>query len=61
VLSHAVAAGVLSSVVPYAADLTALRFIPRCFFGVFMSVHPVLTAIVGMVVLEQRLAGHEPR
>jgi inner membrane transporter RhtA len=58
-LGHAVAAGVLSSVVPYAADLTALRFVPARFFGVFMSVHPVLAALVGTVVLGQRLAGHE--
>ena len=41
-LVYAVAAGVLSSVVPYAADLTALRFVPARFFGVFMSCHPVL-------------------
>jgi len=58
-LVYAVAAGVLSSVVPYAADLTALRFVPQRFFGVFMSVHPVLAAVVGMVLLGQRLAGHE--
>jgi inner membrane transporter RhtA len=58
-LAYAVAAGVLSSVVPYAADLTALRFVPQRFFGVFMSVHPVLAAVVGMVLLSQRLAAHE--
>jgi inner membrane transporter RhtA len=58
-LAHAVAAGVLSSVVPYAADLVALRSVPPRFFGVFMSVHPVLAALVGTVVLGQVLAGHE--
>ncbi|WP_199506210.1 DMT family transporter [Geodermatophilus sp. TF02-6] len=58
-MAYAVAAGVLSSVVPYAADLTALRFVPQRFFGVFMSVHPVLAALVGMVLLGQLLAGHE--
>jgi inner membrane transporter RhtA len=58
-LAYAVAAGVLSSVVPYAADLTALRFVPQRFFGVFMSVHPVLAAVVGLVLLGQRLALHE--
>lgn len=58
-LGHAVAAGVLSSVVPYAADLTALRYVPPRFFGVFMSVHPVLAALVGTVLLGQALAGHE--
>ena len=58
-LTYAVAAGVLSSVVPYAADLTALRVVPQRFFGVFMSVHPVLAALVGTVLLGQLLAAHE--
>jgi inner membrane transporter RhtA len=55
----AVAAGVLSSVVPYAADLTALRSVPPRFFGVFMSVHPVLAALAGIVLLDQFLGLHE--
>jgi inner membrane transporter RhtA len=58
-LGYAVATGVLASVVPYAADLTALRFVPPRAFGVFMSVHPVLAALVGMVLLGQLLAAHE--
>lgn len=58
-LGYAIAAGVLSSVVPYAADLIALRFVPQRFFGVFMSVHPVLAALVGVVLLHQFLAVHE--
>jgi inner membrane transporter RhtA len=58
-LGYALAAGVLSSVVPYAADLTALRFVPPRFFGVFMSTHPVLAALVGMVMLGQAVAAHE--
>ncbi len=58
-LGYALAAGVLSSVVPYAADLTALRFVPPRFFGVFMSTHPVLAALVGTVLLNQALAVHE--
>ncbi len=45
-LLYAVAAGLLSSVVPYAADLTALRFVPTRLFGVFMSTHPVLAAVI---------------
>jgi len=56
---YAVAAGVLASVVPYAADLIALRFVPARFFGVFMSVHPVLAALVGTVLLGQVLVLHE--
>jgi len=58
-MGYAIAAGVLSSVVPYAADLIALRFVPQRFFGVFMSVHPVLAALVGVVLLDQVLAVHE--
>ncbi|HEV7187949.1 MAG TPA: EamA family transporter, partial [Blastococcus sp.] len=56
---YAVSAGVLASVVPYAADLIALRFVPARFFGVFMSVHPVLAALVGTVLLGQVLRLHE--
>jgi inner membrane transporter RhtA len=58
-VGEAVAAGVLSSVVPYAADLVALRFVPQRLFGVVMSVHPVFAALVGLVLLHQVLAGHE--
>ncbi|NUT35946.1 MAG: EamA family transporter, partial [Hamadaea sp.] len=55
---YAVGAGVLSSVVPYAADLVALRRVPAQFFGVVMSVHPVLAALAGLVLLGQVLALH---
>jgi inner membrane transporter RhtA len=56
---YAVAAGVLSSVIPYAADLIALRTVPPRFFGLFMSVHPVLAALAGLVFLGQWLRPHE--
>ena len=49
------AAGLLSSVVPFLVDMLALRKVPTQFFGVFMSVHPVMAALVGWVVLHQRL------
>ncbi|WIX77645.1 EamA family transporter [Amycolatopsis carbonis] len=54
-LGAALAAGVLSSALPFLADLLALRRVPARFFGVFMSVNPVLAALVGEVVLHQRL------
>ena len=54
-LACALAAGVLSSAVPFLADLLALRRVPANFFGIFMSVNPVLAAVVGMVVLDQQL------
>ncbi|MEU6843364.1 EamA family transporter [Streptomyces sp. NPDC046716] len=54
-LGCALAAGVLSSAVPFLADLLALRRVPAAFFGVFMSVNPVFAALVGLVVLGQHL------
>lgn len=58
-LLYAVGAGVLSSVVPYAADLIALRRVPARYFGVVMSVHPVFAALAGLILLGQMLAPHE--
>jgi inner membrane transporter RhtA len=54
-LGFAAAAGVLSSAVPFLADLLALRRVPARFFGVFMSVNPVLAALVGLAILDQSL------
>jgi inner membrane transporter RhtA len=58
-IAYAVAAGVFSSVVPYAADFVALRRVPAPFFGLFMSVHPVLAALAGLLLLGQALDLHE--
>lgn len=58
-LGFAVVAGLLSSAVPYAGDLVVLRHVPPRVFGVFMSMHPVLAALVGTVMLGQLLDGHE--
>ncbi|MFJ3903040.1 EamA family transporter [Streptomyces sp. NPDC090025] len=54
-LGYAVAAGVLSSAVPYLVDLLTLRQVPAAAFGLFMSVNPVLAAFVGWTGLGQRL------
>lgn len=54
-LACAATAGILSSAVPFLADLLALRRVDARFFGIFMSVNPVLAALVGMVVLGQSL------
>ncbi|MER6695317.1 EamA family transporter, partial [Streptomyces minutiscleroticus] len=54
-LGYAVAAGVLSSAVPYLADLVTLRRVPAPAFGLFMSVNPVLAAVVGWLGLGQGL------
>jgi inner membrane transporter RhtA len=54
-LLSAAAAGVLSSAVPMIADLWSLRRVPAQFFGLFMSINPVIAAVVGLVVLGQSL------
>ncbi|MEU8617897.1 EamA family transporter [Streptomyces sp. NPDC048623] len=54
-LACAVAAGVLSTAVPYLVDLFTLRHVPPAAFGLFMSVNPVLAALVGWIGLGQRL------
>ncbi|MGW0683950.1 EamA family transporter [Streptomyces sp. NPDC002754] len=51
----ALAAGVLSSAVPFLSDLLALRRVPARFFGIFMSVNPVFAALVGLLILDQHL------
>ncbi|MEU7742154.1 EamA family transporter [Nonomuraea sp. NPDC049158] len=51
----AVAAGVLSSAVPYLADVFTLRRVPAQAFGLFMSVNPLLAALVGWIGLDQNL------
>jgi inner membrane transporter RhtA len=58
-IGYAAAAGVLSSAVPFSADLLALRRVPARFFGVFMSVNPVLAALVGLLILDQSLGWAE--
>lgn len=51
----AAVAGVLCSMVPFLGDLYALRRVPARFFGLFMSVHPVMAALAGWAVLGQAL------
>lgn len=58
-LLYAVAAGLLCSVIPYAADLFKLRQVPAGFFSAFMSINPILAALCGTIVLGQILALHE--
>ncbi|SDW91534.1 inner membrane transporter RhtA [Saccharopolyspora shandongensis] len=54
-LGCAAAAGILSSAVPFLIDMLALRRVPAHFFGIFMSINPVLAAVVGLVFLGQNL------
>ncbi|MFI1487005.1 EamA family transporter [Streptomyces sp. NPDC020747] len=54
-VGYAVAAGVLASAVPYLTDMFTLRRVPAQAFGLFMSVNPVLAAVVGWIGLGQNL------
>ena len=58
-LGLAAGCGVLSSVVPYVADMLALRRIPATVFGTFTSVNPVWAALAGWLFLSQSLDGIE--
>jgi inner membrane transporter RhtA len=58
-LLGAAAVAVLSSVVPYGAELAALRRIPTRVFGVLMSLQPAAAAVAGLLVLGQRLGARE--
>lgn len=56
---YAVITGIMSSVVPYAVDMVALRTVPPRLFGVLMSAQPGIAAVAGIVLLRQIPAGHE--
>lgn len=58
-LSLAIACGLLSSVVPYVADLWALRRVPAPLFGTFTSLNPVWATLAGWMILDQVLAANE--
>ncbi len=55
VLLIGLAVALLSSVVPYALELTALRALASRVFGVLMSLEPAAAALAGLVVLGQVL------
>lgn len=55
----ATACGVLSSIVPYVADVQALRRVPAPMFGTLTSVSPVWATLAGWVMLGQVLSLHE--
>ena len=59
VLAVAAAVGVLSSAIPYALELEALRRMPVGVFGVLMSLEPAAGALAGLVVLGEELAARE--
>jgi inner membrane transporter RhtA len=48
--------GLLSSALPYWLELEALRRVPAKVFGVWMSMQPAVAALVGLLLLSQRLS-----
>lgn len=55
VLAAGAAVGVLSTAVPYAFEMEALRRLPRAVFGVLMSLEPAVAAAIGFLALSQAL------
>lgn len=53
------AVGVLSTAIPYAFEMEALRRLPQAVFGVLMSLEPAVAAAVGFVALSQNLTARE--
>ena len=55
-LAVGLAVGLLSSAIPFALELEALRRLPNAVFGVLMSLEPAVAAAVGFIALSQDLA-----
>ena len=59
ILAVGAAVAVLSSAIPYALEMEALRRLPTGVFGVFMSLEPGMAALAGYVLLGEGLAARE--
>ena len=55
-LALGAAVAVLSSTIPYALELIALRRLPAAAFAILMSLAPATAALAGFVLLGQHLA-----
>lgn len=53
VLAVGAAVGILSTAIPYAAEIEALRHLPQAVFGVLMSLEPAVAAAIGFLALSQ--------
>ncbi|MBC3760394.1 EamA family transporter [Quadrisphaera sp. RL12-1S] len=51
--------GVLSSALPYPADMAALRRLPASTYSTLLSANPVWAFLAGVVLLGERVAVHE--
>lgn len=58
-LIGAVVVAMLSSVLSYGLEITALRSIPTRVFGILMSLEPAAAAVAGLLILRQRLGAGE--
>jgi inner membrane transporter RhtA len=58
-LVPAFAVAILSSVLSYGLELSALRRIPTRVFGILMSLEPAAAALSGLVLLDQHLHRRE--
>jgi inner membrane transporter RhtA len=59
VLARGLGVGLLSSALPYALEIEALRRLPNAVFGVMMSLEPAVAALVGFIALGQGLGWTE--
>lgn len=59
VLARGFGVGLLSSAIPYALEIEALRRLPNAVFGVMMSLEPAVAALVGFIALGQGLEAIE--
>lgn len=57
ILGLGAAIGMLSSVIPYSFEITALRRIRPAVFGILMSLEPAVAALAAMLVLHEFLSG----
>lgn len=56
VVAIGLAVGVLSSVIPYSLEITALRTMPSKVFGILMSLEPAAAALAALLLLGERLS-----
>jgi len=59
VLAAGFGVALLSSVIPYSAELEALRRMPPRVFGILMSLEPAVAALIGLAVLQESLRGSQ--
>ena len=59
VLVAGLGVALLSSVIPYSLELEALRKMPPRVFGILMSLEPAMAALIGLLLLQERLHGSQ--